>query len=112
MSLCRRVLLQDALQLNRRGSLGTRRFLSTPPAYPGHIPLNAFEKTVLFAGAGIMSLLDPRRGGRCGILVLTFGFALIISVQIWLLLAGKHQPASSCRVYETICWIAQRVEGY
>lgn len=32
------------------------------PAYPGHIPLNAFQNGVLAVGSAVMSLLDPRRG--------------------------------------------------
>src|ERR1700761_3886208 len=34
------------------------------PAYPGHIPLNWFENAFLAVGSGLMSLADPRRGGK------------------------------------------------
>lgn len=35
------------------------------PAYPGHIPLNWFENAFLAVGSGVVSLLNPRRGGTC-----------------------------------------------
>ncbi|KAH8824565.1 ubiquinone biosynthesis protein Coq4 [Flagelloscypha sp. PMI_526] len=44
-------------------SPNSRRYLSAP-AYPGHIPLNWFENAVLAVGSGVMSLADPRRGGK------------------------------------------------
>lgn len=36
------------------------------PAYPGHIPLNWFESAFLAVGSGVVSLLNPRRGGARG----------------------------------------------
>lgn len=33
------------------------------PSYKGHVPLNLPEKGVLAVGSGILSLLNPRRGG-------------------------------------------------
>ena len=33
------------------------------PAYEGHIPLNSFENAFLAVGSGVMSFLDPYRGG-------------------------------------------------
>ena len=40
------------------------RSVSTGPAYPGHIHLNWFENAFLFAGSGLMALMDPYRGGK------------------------------------------------
>ncbi|THU89667.1 coenzyme Q biosynthesis Coq4 [Dendrothele bispora CBS 962.96] len=37
------------------------RLSSTKPAYPGHIPLNAFENAFLAVGSAVMSLADPYR---------------------------------------------------
>lgn len=34
-----------------------------PPNYPGHIPLNTFEKVALAIGSGLISLANPRRAG-------------------------------------------------
>lgn len=34
------------------------------PAYPGHIPLNWLENAFLAVGSGLMSLANPRRGGK------------------------------------------------
>ena len=34
-----------------------------PPNYEGHVPLNAFERSMLAAGSAVMSLMNPRRGG-------------------------------------------------
>lgn len=36
------------------------------PAYPGHIPLNWFENAFLAVGSGVISLLNPHRGGARG----------------------------------------------
>jgi len=49
-------------QLHERPS-GTR-FINTKPLYDGHIPLNWFENAFLAVGSAVMSLVDPRRGGR------------------------------------------------
>jgi ubiquinone biosynthesis protein COQ4 len=35
-----------------------------PPNYPGHVPLTRIEKAALAIGSGLMSLRDPRRGGK------------------------------------------------
>lgn len=35
-----------------------------PPNYPGHVPLSRIEKAALAIGSGVMSLRDPRRGGK------------------------------------------------
>lgn len=34
------------------------------PNYAGHVPLNGFERVALAAGSAVMSLMNPRRGGR------------------------------------------------
>lgn len=34
-----------------------------PPNYPGHIPLTHVERAGLAIGSGIMSFMDPYRGG-------------------------------------------------
>lgn len=34
------------------------------PNYPGHVPLNGFERGALAAGSAVLSLMNPRRGGR------------------------------------------------
>lgn len=39
------------------------------PLYPGHVPLNFFQRTFLFAGSGIAAFLNPRRAD----LIATFG---------------------------------------
>ncbi|KAI0067233.1 Coq4-domain-containing protein [Artomyces pyxidatus] len=38
------------------------RSLKTPPAYPGHIPLNWFENAFLAVGSAFMALSSPKRG--------------------------------------------------
>ncbi|KAF9444463.1 ubiquinone biosynthesis protein COQ4, mitochondrial [Macrolepiota fuliginosa MF-IS2] len=43
-------------------SPGSKREITTKPAYEGHIPLNWFESTFLAAGSAVMALADPRRG--------------------------------------------------
>lgn len=35
-----------------------------PPNYPGHVPLTHVERAGLAIGSGIMSFMDPYRGGR------------------------------------------------
>lgn len=35
-----------------------------PPNYPGHVPLTHVERAGLAIGSGIMSLMDPYRGGE------------------------------------------------
>lgn len=40
------------------------RLASTTPAYEGHIPLNWFENAFLAVGSAVMSLANPRRGGK------------------------------------------------
>lgn len=35
------------------------------PSYVGHIPLNVWEQSTLAVGSAFMSLLNPRRGGKC-----------------------------------------------
>lgn len=40
------------------------------PAYPGHIPLTAFEKSFLAIGSALMSLIDTRRAGASQSLML------------------------------------------
>jgi hypothetical protein len=35
-----------------------------PPNYEGHIPLTRSERLALAVGSGLMSFLDPRRGGN------------------------------------------------
>lgn len=35
-----------------------------PPNYEGHIPLTRIERLGLAAGSGLMSFLNPRRGGE------------------------------------------------
>ena len=35
-----------------------------PPNYQGHVPLNAFERGTLAAASAVLSLMNPRRGGR------------------------------------------------
>ncbi|KAH7925819.1 coenzyme Q biosynthesis Coq4, partial [Leucogyrophana mollusca] len=43
-----------------------RRFIHTgphsQPAYPGHVPLTAFQNAFLAVGSALMALADPRRG--------------------------------------------------
>jgi len=34
-----------------------------PPKYEGHVPLKSLERGALAAGAAVMSLFNPRRGG-------------------------------------------------
>lgn len=41
----------------------------TNPLYPGHVPLNFFQRAFLFAGSGLAALINPRRAD----LVATFG---------------------------------------
>lgn len=49
-------------------SSDTRRPFSVlnrpPPNYPGHVPLTHIERAGLAIGSGIMSFLDPYRGGK------------------------------------------------
>lgn len=35
-----------------------------PPNYEGHVPLTTIERGALAAGSAVMSLLNPRRGGK------------------------------------------------
>ena len=35
-----------------------------PPRYDGHVPLTTLERGALAAGSAIMSLVNPRRGGK------------------------------------------------
>lgn len=35
-----------------------------PPNYPGHVPLTNIERAGLAIGSGIMSFVDPYRGGK------------------------------------------------
>lgn len=35
-----------------------------PPNYPGHVPLTRLERAGLALGSGVMSFIDPRRGGE------------------------------------------------
>ncbi|EJU04852.1 ubiquinone biosynthesis protein COQ4 mitochondrial [Dacryopinax primogenitus] len=53
-------------------ALQGRRHRSAP-AYPGHIPLNAFENAFLAVGSGITALLNPRRGDMVAALGETTG---------------------------------------
>ncbi|CAN6598369.1 ubiquinone biosynthesis protein Coq4p, mitochondrial [Trichomonascus vanleenenianus] len=39
------------------------------PRYPGHVPLNTFQRLFLFAGSGIAAMINPRRND----LIATFG---------------------------------------
>ena len=34
------------------------------PKYEGHVPLNVLERGALAAGSAVVSLFNPRRGGR------------------------------------------------
>ncbi|KAG9315172.1 ubiquinone biosynthesis protein Coq4 [Chiua virens] len=40
----------------------TRSLSHRSPAYPGHVPLNAFENAFLTVGSALMAFMDPRRG--------------------------------------------------
>ena len=35
-----------------------------PPQYVGHTPLTRIERLALAVGSGVMSFVDPRRGGN------------------------------------------------
>lgn len=35
-----------------------------PPSYEGHVPLTTVERGVLAVGSAVMSLMNPRRGGK------------------------------------------------
>lgn len=35
-----------------------------PPKYEGHVPLTNIERGTLAVGSAVMSLLNPRRGGK------------------------------------------------
>ena len=52
----------------RVASLASTRSFSVlnrpPPNYEGHVPLNVLERGFLAAGSAVVSLLNPRRGGR------------------------------------------------
>lgn len=45
-----------------------------PPNYPGHVPLTGLEKAALAIGSGLMSLRDPRRGGKLSWFLNQLGF--------------------------------------
>ena len=82
MKLCRQSTKLSVMSL---GSLSSKRLLQLPPTlrvvavssarpfsvlnrpppnYEGHVPLNIPERAALAVGSAVMSLLDPRRGGR------------------------------------------------
>ncbi len=61
-----------SLVLATAGTPGRRRrcccffsvFSRPPPNYPGHVPLTVLERAALAVGAGVISLANPRRGGK------------------------------------------------
>lgn len=65
MSLAGRAFAQPVRLLSTKhvGRTLACRSVHTQPLYDGHVPLNWFEKTLMFAGSSYMSLTNPRRGG-------------------------------------------------
>ncbi len=63
---CSRGLLRRAMAVAACPDPRSRSFSvlnRPPPNYPGHIPLTMIERAGLTIGSGIISFLDPRRGG-------------------------------------------------
>lgn len=65
----------------------TCRSMHTHPLYDGHVPLNWFEKTLMFAGSSYMSLTNPRRGGK-SVIRRNLCMSLNGFGQTWLPLSG------------------------
>lgn len=59
--VCKAVTIPAAASSSRRPFSVLNR---PPPNYPGHVPLTHVERAGLAIGSGIMSLVNPYRGGK------------------------------------------------
>ena len=60
-------VLPPSVRLSNRSSKQTFSVLHRPsPNYNGHVPLTILERGAIAAGSAIMSLVNPRRGGKFG----------------------------------------------
>lgn len=59
--VCKAVTIPVATSSSQRSFSVLNR---PPPNYPGHVPLTHVERAGLAIGSGIMSLVNPYRGGN------------------------------------------------
>lgn len=74
-TLPRELLTACTISLNTRGFSVLNR---PPPNYPGHVPLTRIEQAGLAVGSAVISLLNPRRGGKLIINKQSLDFKLIM----------------------------------